>query len=184
MATKLEPRYMSAREFLAIDFGPDAKAELDNGLIRMMAGGTRAHDRVQTNLIAALHAALRGSGCRPRGSDMAVVTTSGSVRYPDVSVTYGEDNPADDGKLAIDRPRVVIEVLSPSTEAQDHGVKFAEYRGLASIAYIALIDADREAITAYERWNGDAWHEANVRDGLEIRALGVRIGREDIFARD
>ena len=97
MATDPHYRLLTAEEFLRIDFGPEMKAELDNGVIRMMTGGTRAHARVQANLMTALGVALRGSGCRPYGSDMAVRTRDRSVRYPDITVDCGspDDRPDD-----------------------------------------------------------------------------------------
>lgn len=58
---------VTTEQFLRMDFGPDKKAELDHGVVRMMAGGTAAHARVQANVLALLRAALRGTGCRPYG---------------------------------------------------------------------------------------------------------------------
>jgi hypothetical protein len=75
-------RLIDAEEFLDIDFDSDRKAELDGGVIRMMAGGTRAHARVQANLMRVLGNLLRGSGCRPYGSDMAIKTDAYSVQFP------------------------------------------------------------------------------------------------------
>jgi hypothetical protein len=67
LASLTYPRLLTAEEFLQIDFGPDLKAELDDGVIRMIAGGTRAHARVQANLTITLGNALSGSSCRPYG---------------------------------------------------------------------------------------------------------------------
>lgn len=65
MATDPHYRLLTADEFLQIDFGPDMKAELDEGVIRMMAGGTCEHSRVQINLATAALSRLRGLGRRP-----------------------------------------------------------------------------------------------------------------------
>ena len=73
MATHPDYPLLTAEEFLEIDFG-ERKAELDNGVIRMMAGGTRRHARVQSNIVAALAARLRGTGCAPYGPDMGART--------------------------------------------------------------------------------------------------------------
>lgn len=64
MATQVHYPLLTAEEFLQIDFG-DRKAELDNGVIRMMAGGTGRHAQVQGNIFVALRSRLRGSGCMP-----------------------------------------------------------------------------------------------------------------------
>lgn len=74
MATNPRSERLTAEWFFQIDFGPDLKAELDNGIIRMMTGGSYDHARIQMNLYRFLGNMLRGSGCRPFGLDMAVRT--------------------------------------------------------------------------------------------------------------
>jgi len=88
MATQPDYPLLTAKAFLEIDFG-EKKAELDNGVIRMMAGGTVRHAQVQGNIFGWLRQQLRGTGCRPYGSDMATATHDFSIRYPDVSVFCG-----------------------------------------------------------------------------------------------
>jgi Uma2 family endonuclease len=110
-------RLLDAEEFFEIDFGAERKAELDQGVIRMMAGGTRAHARVQANVLAWLRQALRGSGCRPYGSDMALKTGRLSVRYPDVSVVCGDAAKSDDDRVCFDQATAVFEIFSPSNSA-------------------------------------------------------------------
>lgn len=68
MATQPAYRLLTAKEFLEIDFG-EQKAELDNGVIRMKAGGTARHARVQHNILLALGTRLRGTGCTPYNSE-------------------------------------------------------------------------------------------------------------------
>ena len=89
----LDPAYHRAtvERFLDMDFG-DAKAELDDGVVFMMAGGSEEHARIAGNIPSALGVRLRGSGRRPYGSDLAARTGRASVRFPDVSVY--RDNPA------------------------------------------------------------------------------------------
>ena len=125
----LDPAYRRAtvREFLDMDFG-EAKAELVDGMILMMAGGSPRHAAIAANLIIALGTRLRGSGCRPYGSDLAMRTGEASIRFPDVSI-YTAQPVAADAKLLGD-PRVVFEVLSPSTASNDQITKLREYRAL------------------------------------------------------
>src|ERR1700712_2263035 len=133
MATHPVYPLLTAEEFLQIDFG-DRKAELDNGVIRMMAGGTARHARVQGNIFLALGMRLRGTGCTPFNSDMAARTRGDSVRYPDVSVYCGRNEERDDDALAFDDPRIVFEVLSAGTARTDLRIKLDEYKALPSIA--------------------------------------------------
>lgn len=187
MATTLQQRLLTDEEFLRIEFGPDLKAELDNGVIRMMAGGSRGHDRVQINLIIAIGTRLQGSGCRPSASDMGVRTHGGSVRYPDVSVTCGHDTVDDDRLKVMDDPRVVIEVLSPSTALHDSRIKIPEYQALPSVETIALIDPELERLRVWHRGgrDPDMWSEVNYTRpaDLELLSFGLVIPHAEIFRR-
>ncbi|WP_375427929.1 Uma2 family endonuclease [uncultured Sphingomonas sp.] len=153
MAARARDRLLNADQFLQIEFGPDLKAELDCGVIRMMAGGTFTHSRVQINLWSFLRAALRGSGCRPHGSDMAIRVNDESVRYPDLTIDCANSSAEPKDRVLRD-PRVVIEVLSPSTRDLDLGVKLSEYRVLAGIVAIGFIDPDEEVIAVTHRTSG------------------------------
>ncbi|KQM64121.1 hypothetical protein ASE75_08895 [Sphingomonas sp. Leaf17] len=184
MATVARSERLTAEGFLQIDFGPDLKAELDNGTIRMMAGGTRAHARVQSNLIIAIGNALRGSGCRPYGSDMAVRTHDYSVRFPDVTIDCAAAGDRPDDRT-LSNPRVVIEVLSPSTRTHDLTVKKDEYRGIATVDTIAFIDVEQESIAVHQRIPG-GWTETLLSDAIDLAlpALGLTVPRDEIFAGD
>ena len=139
MATQFAYPLLTAEEFLKMDFG-EHKAELDRGVIRMMAGGTRRHSHVQSNMIQALGSRLRGSGCIAHGSDMAVRTPTNSIRYPDVSVYRGRETRDFDEDLSDSEPRVVVEVLSHGTARTDLKVKLDEYCALPSIETIVFVD--------------------------------------------
>ena len=184
----LDPAYrrISVEEFLAMDFG-DAKAELEDGLIYMMAGGNRAHARIAANLMVALGARLRGSGCFPYGSDFAARTGERSIRYPDVSVYC--DNPSareNDFEKLIGDPRIIFEVLSPSTEKHDERTKLPEYRELAGVQAIILINPRDETIRVVARLDGPNWADVTLDPGadLALEALNIVLPRTEIFSRD
>ena len=178
------PRLLEIEEFLQIDFGPDLKAELDEGVIRMMAGGTREHGRIQARLIAAFVQRLSGSGCFPYGSDNAVRTKDRSMRYPDITVDCGSmsDSALD---LFLTNPRVVIEILSPSTREYDLTVKRAEYRAIPSIDTIVFVDPDAKALIVHQRFDG-GWSETLPSDTIDLHlpSLDLVIPHTEIFARD
>lgn len=183
MASDPHYRLLTAEEFLRIDFGPNMKAELDNGVIRMMAGGTRDHARVQMNLAVAARTALRGSGCRPYGSDMAVRTHDRSVRYPDLTIDCGApgDRPDD---LTLSDPRVIVEVLSPSTRRSDLNVKKNEYRAIDGVDTIAFVDVDQQTVSIHQRIDGGWTETLFAADDLTLPSLGIVISHAEIFARD
>jgi Uma2 family endonuclease len=183
MATSPHYRFLTAEEFLQIRFPPDMKAELEDGVIRMMAGGSRAHARVQMNLYAYLRDALRGSGCRPYGSDMAVQTLERFIRYPDLTIDCGSSGDAPDDQVLHD-PRVVIEVLSPSTREHDLRVKKLEYRELPSMRVIAFIDPEAETVSVSQRTEA-GWTESLFAAGdLPLPDFAITVPHAEIFADD
>lgn len=184
MATNPEYPRLTAEEFLDIDFG-EKKAELDNGVIRMMAGGTARHAAVQGNIYAALATRLRGSPCRPYGADMALRTNAYSVRYPDVSVYCGRDDPAHDELKAFDDPRVLFEVLSAGTARTDLRVKLEEYKALASLDTVIFVDIATERLRVIQRIAPNAWSDTQHDEPvtLLLPALGIELPPEELFAR-
>ena len=186
MAARPDTVLLTAEQFLQIEFGSDIKAELDNGVIRMMAGGTAAHSRIQMNLSRFLGPHLRGSGCRPYGPDMAIETHSGSVRYPDVSVDCRAAGETPDDAKTLTNPKVAIEILSPTTRRQDQGVKLDEYRSVPTIDTIALVDPERERIRVLQRTGPSSWSDVTSTEpsDLILPSIGLTVPHAEIFARD
>ncbi len=179
--------HITAEQFLAIQWdSSDVKAELVAGVVRMMSGGTAAHSRVQRNIIIALGNRLRGSGCSPHGSDMAVKTAYDAVRYPDVSVFCGKDEPDSDRIQAFDDPKVLIEILSPSTRTGDLAEKLREYRTLASLEHLLFVDPATETVRHLARTGMSSWNDAELDVGsdVDLCAFGGVLTHDDIFARN
>jgi Uma2 family endonuclease len=185
MAPQQQYPLLTAKEFLEIDFG-EHKAELDNGVIRMMAGGTARHSRVQINILSTLRQLLRGSGCTPHGPDMAVRTHDHSVRYPDVAVFCGHNSEADDQAKAFDDPRVIFEVLSAGTARTDLRVKLEEYKALASLDTIVFVDIATERLRIVQRTGPQGWNETGYDTAIDVAlpSVGIMIPHDEIFARD
>lgn len=187
MASLTRPRKLRVEEFLAIRFNSDAKFELVDGVIYAMAGGSAAHARVQANLMRFLGQALRGSGCRPYGPDMALRTMAHTLRYPDLTVYCGDPGLGDDaGKTTLPDARVVIEVLSPSTRGFDQSRKVEEYQSIASVVTVAIIDPEAEWVKVHQRETNGEWDiiPQPENDDIPLPALGIVIPKLEIFARD
>jgi Uma2 family endonuclease len=186
MATTAK-RLLTVEEFLELEFSGDdcPRIELDNGTIRMMAGGSAAHSRVQTNIIATLFERLKGSGCRPYGSDMGVRTHDLSLRYPDVSVFCGREGPENDKLKQFNDPKLVVEVLSPSTRRDDEQVKLREYQAVTSLEAILLVDPEAGAVRMLTRRPGRGWKDVELEKDSDvvIEDLGVTLRWAEIFAR-
>ncbi|WP_374944064.1 Uma2 family endonuclease [Sphingomonas sp.] len=172
-------RRVSVEEFLAMDFG-GAKAELEDGIIFMMAGGTPEHAVVAARLIRRLGNALDGSGCEPVGSDMGVRTADRTLRYPDVSIYCGPVSSPDDPERT--DPVVVIEVLSPSTAEHDQKVKLIEYQALPGVREILFVDPITGAIRTVRRTDDGGWSDRWLRgdEGVEVVHFGVSLSRSEI----
>ena len=182
--TVLNPAYrrVSVREFLAMDLG-ETKAELVDGMILMMAGGSPRHAAIAANLTIALGNRLRGTGCRPYGSDLAVRTGEASIRLPDVSVYCRDDRAADSpSDRLLGDPRVVFEVLSPSTASNDQITKLVEYRALPGVQAVVFVDPENERLRLVEPGEqGDAgWLPAGSDLGLPM--LDITVPHSEIFA--
>jgi Uma2 family endonuclease len=179
----IDPAYrrVTVREFLDLDLG-DAKAELVDGIILMIAGGSARLAGIAANFMIALGNRLRGSGCRPYGSDLAMRTGGSSIRFPDVSVYRREESQLDEtGKLLGD-PQLVFEVFSPSTASNDQIAKLAEYRARPGVQGIVFVDPDKERVRLVrpgETRDGD-WlpHGSD----LDLPMLGMVVPHVEIFS--
>jgi Uma2 family endonuclease len=183
----LDPAYrrVTVEEFLAMDLG-GAKAELDDGLIYLMAGGTEAHALVAGNVQLAFRTRLRGTGCRTYGSDLAVRTGPGTIRFPDVSVYCSPRQPGDEAKQLIGDPTIVVEVLSPSTARHDQRTKLEEYQQLDGLRAVVFVDPAAEAVRVVQRDGQVGWKDSGfVHDAsLDLDVPNLSIPHAEIFARD
>jgi Uma2 family endonuclease len=182
MAT-LATHLTTVDEFLGMAFDTDERYELDNGVVRLMAGGTAIHARIQTNVLVALAGKLAGTGCSPFGPDMGVQTHQLSLRYPDVSVFCGRDGQENDRLKAFDDPKLVVEILSHATRTRDIEVKLPEYRSVASLDAILYIDPDDQTVHLETRDEARGWGVTTYAKGdqVELPQLGVALAWNEIF---
>jgi Uma2 family endonuclease len=182
----LDPAYrrMTVEEFLAVQV--DGRAELEDGLFYMMAGGSARHAAVSMNVLLALGTRLRGSGCRAMTSDFAVRTGLNTVRMPDASVYCGFPmSPVHDRDQLLGDPMVVFEVLSPSTRSHDLKVKLPEYKSLEGVQAIVYVDPDKEIMRLVARPVGGDWTDDWLPEGADVTlsCLGITLPHSEIFGR-
>jgi Uma2 family endonuclease len=183
----LDPAYrrITVEEFLRMDFG-DAKAELVDGVIHMMAGGRRRHNQVQARITGLLLNLLRGSPCQPFGPDQAVRTGPSEIRYADVSVYCGDlDDPDGDDALLIGDPRVVFEVASDTTKDYDQRFKLPEYQSLAGVEAVVLVFPESERVRLVSRTGPESWTDRWLPAGEDLRldCLAITLPHSEIFGR-
>ncbi len=158
------------------------KHEYHRGEVFAMVGGRRVHGRVVANLTRLLGNALAGSPCQVFSEAMKVQPADDTILYPDVFVTR---DPADLRTDMIFRaPKLVIEVLSPSTQAYDRSLKFALYRQLASLQEYALVDPDTRRIEVFRINAEGLWvlHDMSEHNALTLASVGCDIPMADVFA--
>ena len=151
---------MNVTEFLAWEAQQPEKYELHNGEvypheIYNMVGARRTHATITLNIAAALKQHLRSGPCRAFVNDIKLAVDEHSSFYPDLMVTCDPADLAAD--LVMHHPRVIIEVLSPSTADYDRGEKFGAYRRLASLQEYALIHPETRSIEVFRRQSNDDW---------------------------
>jgi Uma2 family endonuclease len=158
-------RFLTPEEYLAIERAAETKSEYFAGEMFALAGASRKHVRIVTNIVAELSVRLEGGPCEVYSSDLRVrVSETGLYTYPDVLVVCGEpEMDADDVLL---NPVLIVEVLSPSTEAYDRGRKFEHYRRIPSLAEYLLVAQDAQRIEQYTRQDRERWLLTEVR-GLD-----------------
>ena len=184
MAT-LAKRLITVEEFLDIEFPSDTRFELDNGVIKMMAGGLAIHARIQGKIFVALANKLRGTGCEPFGPDMGVKAHDLSLRYPDVSVFCGREGPENDKLKVFDDPKLIVEVLSPSTRQDDIRIKLPEYRTIASLEAILYIDPEDKTVHLEMRDPARGWTVTTPEVGgsITLPLHDVTLSWDDIFGQ-
>ena len=171
-------------EYLTLDRTSEVRHEFMNGEVFEMAGGTPEHGAVAMAVGGELRAALQGRPCRVFSSDVRVrIRTSGLTTYPDLSVVCDRLETDADDKDAITNPVVVVEVLSPSTEAYDRGAKAAHYRQLPSLRELVLVSLVEPRVEVQRRTDRGVWelHEARAGERVELVSLGVTLDVAALF---
>lgn len=162
----------------------DQKYEFLRGEAFAMAGGTPEHARLAARVIAQLGPQLAGRGCEAFSSDLRVrVEETDFDTFPDVTVVCGKLERASGDRNAVTNPKLIVEVLSDSTEAYDRGEKFARYRRLASLEAYLLVSQTSARLDLFERSAGGDWMFRDARAGgtLRIDALGIELAVDPIF---
>lgn len=163
------PRRMSVEEFFRWQQDQEELYELVDGLPvkrhRMMTGASHQHDRVVVNIIVDLGLQLRDGPCRPTTADIAFRTRIDAVRRPDVTVECAELVRNAYESL---QPRLVVEVLSPSTTSIDQIRKLDEYKRHPTLDHILLVETAEPAATLYSRGEGGRWDSTDYA-GLDAR---------------
>ena len=185
MSSAAVQRYSPA-DYLALERAGEFKHEFFDGEMFLMAGGTMEHSQVAANVIGELREQLADTPCRVLTSDMKIKLPTGLYTYPDASVVCDQPQYEDDHKDVLLNPLLIVEVLSPSTEAYDRGQKFRHYQSCPSLREYVLIAQDRSAVDHYLRQPSGQWLLTTFESldaTMPLPSLGVGLRLSEIYAK-
>ena len=155
----VEPkRQLSVQEYLRVERQVETRNEYLDGEMVAMTGGTLRHGLIIGNLVGELKRLLKGHSCQVVPNDLRVRIPSANVyTYPDVVIVCGEPLLEDAYADTLLNPTLLIEVLSPTTEAYDRGKKLRWYQSLDSLSEHLLVSQSSPLIEQYVRQQDDRW---------------------------
>ncbi len=173
-------------QYLALERKSPIKHEYYDGEMFAMAGASREHNLIAGNLFRVVSTQLLDRPCEVYVSDMRVrVSPTGLYTYPDVVAVCGDRRFEDSEVDTLLNPNLIVEVLSPSTEAYDRGKKFAQYRRLESLREYVMVAQDQVRVERYTR-QGDEWlltELSRLEDTLQLESIGCAVAVREIYRK-
>ena len=188
MSLALKKVKLTPEEYLEFERAADSRHEYVDGVIYEMAGESLAHSQVCINIAREISLFLKGTSCQALSPNMKVrAETKGMFAYPDLSIVCGEPTFSDSQRDVLLNPKVIIEVLSPSTQRYDQTKKFFRYRKeIPSLTDYVLIYQDVAFVEHHEK-NAEGRWEHNAFDGLDdvfrIPSINCEIPMTEIYDR-
>lgn len=185
MSTAAPRRRYTLADYLDVEErSPTVKHELVAGEIFAMAGGSVEHSALATAFTGLLLAHLRGTPCRPHGSDLRIaITPANAYTYADAAVVCDPVERAPHSPSHVTNPRVVMEVLSPSTEAYDRGEKLRHYKAIPSLREVVLVDHRERLAVIHRKEDDGTWtrHEAGPGAALRLMSLDCDLPVDEVY---
>jgi Uma2 family endonuclease len=180
--TEAAPRLWTVEEFFAWQERQPERYELADGFpVRMMAGARNVHDDIVVNVLAELRHQLRGGSCRPFTGDGSIETKPGQIRRPDIGVDCGRRDP---NATKATSPRLVVEVLSPTTRDFDTIGKLEEYKLVDSLERIVVIEPNAPEVIIWVRGADRSWRKGFLRGldrEIDMPEIGVTLPLAEIY---
>jgi Uma2 family endonuclease len=183
-----QPRRHTVEEYLRIERDSSERHDYIDGEIVAMSGGSYNHSLIISNTVRELGNRLKGKPCRALESNLRVgIPRTPRLMYPDILVICGkpEFDPRDDHNETVTNPRLVIEVLSPTTERHDRGEKFRRYRQLESLQEYVLVSQERPSVETYFRQPEGTWlmaPYAGMESTVRLRSVEIDLPMTEIYA--
>ncbi|MEO0803901.1 MAG: Uma2 family endonuclease [Cyanobacteria bacterium J06642_2] len=163
--------YISPKDYLDIERDSLIRHEYRRGLVYVMAGETDNHNRIAVNLLTLVNLHLGDSGCRFHSGNVKVNYRDSFYYYPDAFVTC---DPRDREDRYIKRyPKLIVEVLSTSTEIFDLGEKFEDYKQLDSLEEYVLISQASQRVECRRRTSANTWETTVFEAGARVTLKSI-----------
>ena len=179
--------FLTPEEYLEIEDKAEYRSEYFAGEMFAMAGGSPMHSLIKMQASYLLVGQLRGRPCCAYDSDMRIrVSETGLYTYPDMSAVCGPSQLEGGHNQTLLNPNLIIEVLSPSTEAYDRGRKFEHYRTIPSLTQYVLIASDRVHADVFTRGNEGTWMLASASkpdDVLHLTSIDCTMRLADLYEK-
>jgi Uma2 family endonuclease len=177
----------TVEEYLRLERDALDKHEFHDGEILAMSGGTVRHSLISMNVGREIGIGLKGKPCRNYDSNLRVRATTYRYLYPDNTVIWGpvEYDPADPYGETVTNPKVIVEVLSPSTERYDRTIKFDLYRKIVALEEYVLIYQSEPRIEIFARKSDGTWSidvAAGMSATAKLRSINVDLPLPDAYA--
>lgn len=183
MQTAIQQRTLA--EYRRLEETALERHEFHDGKIVAMTGGTLEHSAISGNIYALLKAALKKTSFKPFNSDLRIwVPQYRRGLYPDVMVIEGDPRFNDSRRDEVTNPKLIVEVLSRSTEASDRGNKFMFYRAVPEFSEYLLVSQYQPWVDRYIKSEGDDWlmrSYEGLSASLELTTGGVQLSLADIY---
>ncbi|HVA92585.1 MAG TPA: Uma2 family endonuclease [Chloroflexota bacterium] len=173
MVAERQPPAMTVEEYLALEETSPVKHEYVRSRVFAMADVTLAHDTIANNIRAAIYNHLGDGPWAVRGPALRLRVREDIYYYPDAMVTC--DDSLVDSAVEISAPRLIVEVLSDSTEAADRGHKFTDYQRLTTMEEYLLVDSRRRSAERFQRAAEGRWtyQRYSADDAITLESVGL-----------
>lgn len=179
--------YLSPNDYLKAERESDLRHEYLDGQVYAMAGESPDHSTICFNLAVIVGTQLRGKSCRGFSPNMKVRTPPKNLFvYPDLTVVCGEPVFHDERRDVLTNPKVIVEVLSPSTEAYDRGGKWIRYQQIETLTDYVLIAQDQPQVEHFTRQPDGKWIYTTITDLagiLELPSIECRVSLAELYER-
>jgi Uma2 family endonuclease len=181
----IKQKLYTPEQYLAKEEIAEFRSEYFDGEIFAMAGGSLNHLQITTNITVFLDSKIRKKGCRVLPNEMKVwVESTRRFYYPDVTIVCDKPKFYKDRNDTIENPKLLIEVLSKSTEATDRGEKFFAFQTLESVEEFVLVSQDKHVVEKFTKQNDGSWKylaTIGIDSKVAFESVGESLNLSEIY---